>query len=225
MPVRMVSWFPPLMWSTAVRGSHKPWLVGAVLVLALLILAALAVRTVRDLPRLAPVGGRAAAALAVAALTLLVLGATMGALNTDVQANVARGLWGAGWRDTALTASAGALLLLAVVHLALRGPRTRKWGLVAATVLLVLAATASTAANKRYRDLIGPSAASLITNQVAQEMTEFDRSAAGNARRCVLRQRFFRLYPTLDFSQKRFDQSLDVAAGQIAGVPFCKESS
>jgi len=224
MGVRTVAWLPPVMWSAAVHGTGRPWLTGVVPLLALVLLAVLAVRTVRDLPRLTPVGPRAAAGLAAAAFALLILGGALGGLNSDVQLNVQRGLWGMGWRDTALTACAGSLLLLAAVHAALRGPRTRKWGLLVVTVLLVLAATASTAANKRYRDHVGPTTASLIANQVAQEMAEFDRTAAGNLRRCGLRQRFQDLYPNLAFSQKRFTESLDLAAEQLAGVPFCEES-
>jgi hypothetical protein len=212
VPARMVAWFPPLMWQTATDRFPHQWLIGAG---AILLLGWLAGRAVRDLPRLTPVGRRPAVGVAVAALLLLVLGATLGALNADVQA--LRTL-GQGWRDTAVTAPAGALLIAALLHAA---GRHRRW-LAGVLIVLALAATASAVVNKSYRDQLAPREPALLANRIAEEMTDFDPSSAGNVRRCALRAEFRTLYAASAFSLKRFDQSLDVAAEQQAGVPFCR---
>ncbi len=123
LPVRAIAWLPPMMWRAAVAGgSSRPWLAGLVLLAAVLMLGLLAWHAIRDLTRLSPVSGRAAVAVAVAALTLVLLGAAMGSLNVDVQQMVAAGRWGQGWRDSAVTTTAGAMLLAALLHLA----RTRR---------------------------------------------------------------------------------------------------
>jgi hypothetical protein len=217
VPVRMAAWLPPLAWWSATQGAQRPWLLGAVTLLALLVLGALASRAVRDLPRLTPVGRRETYGLAGAAGVLLVLGATLGSLNVDVQNLVAQHRWGQGWRDTAVTAVAGGMALTAVL-LGWSGPR-RRAGLV---VLLALAATVSTAANKSYRDQLAGREPALLANRIAGEMADFDRTPAGDARRCALRAEFRALYADSAFSRKRFDQSMDVAAEQRAGRPFCE---
>jgi hypothetical protein len=214
-PVRMVAWLPPLMWRSATMGAHRPWLTGAVTAIALLGLGVLAWRAIRDLPRLTPVGRRPAYALAAVAFAAVALGATLGALNADVQALVARQRWGQGWRDTAVTAAAGAVFLAAVLHGLIR----RR--VAAVLVLFALVATVSTAANKSYRDQLATREPALLANRIAGEMADVDRSAAGDTRRCALRAEFRRLYADSAFSLERFDQSLDVAARQQAGVPFC----
>jgi hypothetical protein len=214
LPERMVAWFPPLMWPAATHG-HPRWIVGLVFLLALIVLAALAVHAARDLRRLSPVDKRAAGALAVTAAALLLLGAALGALNADVQQIVAGHRWGQGWRDTAVTAAAGAVLLAAVLHgLARRRP-------VAVLLLFVLVATMSAAANKSYRDQLATREPARLANRVALEMADFDRTPAGDARRCALRAEFRTLYADSAFSLQRFDESLDVAARQQAGVDFC----
>ena len=214
-PVRLVAWLPPLMWRAATDG--RPWLVGLVPVLAFVVLALLAWWAIRDLPRLSTVDRRRALGLAAAAFALLVLGATIGALNGDVQRLVGRGEWGQGWRDTAITAAAGAVVLVALVH-AWSARRFATTGLI---VLLALSATLSAAANKRYADTLGHREPAILANRLAQEMAHFDTSPAGDAHRCALRAEFFVLYADSPFSLRRFDQSLDVAARQQAGVPFC----
>ena len=215
VPVRMVAWLPPLMWRSAAQGAHRPWPVGVVTVGALLVLGWLAVRAARDLPRLTPVDRRQAYGLAVIAFAALALGATLGALNADVQALVTGQRWDQGWRDTAVTAAAGAVLLTALLHAVLRR------GLAGVIVLFALVATVSTAANKSYHDRLAASPSALLTNRIAQEMADFDRSAAGDVRRCALRAEFRRMYADSAFSLKRFDQSLDVASEQRAGARFC----
>ncbi|MEV4346164.1 hypothetical protein AB0J83_16975 [Actinoplanes sp. NPDC049596] len=213
LPVRAVAWFPPLMWQAAVRGgSPRPWLLGLVLVAAALVLAGLAWQAVRDLPRLSAVDRRPAAALAVVAAAAVLLAAGMGALNADVQKMT---VWGLGWRDSAVTTTAGALIVVAAVLLA---ARRRRWVLVAAIVLLAGASAVSAAANKRQRDTFMASAPAKLYDRIAVEMADFDRTPAGGERRCALRQEFAGTYPE---SLRRFDASLDVAARQRAGVPFC----
>jgi hypothetical protein len=132
-----------------------------------------------------------------------------------VQTVVLKHRWGQGWRDTAVTATAGALVLVGLLHAVVR----RRIAVL--VVLLALSAVVSTAANKSYRDQLGPRPPQRLANQVALEMADFDPSPAGDVRRCALRTEFRTLYAGSAFSLKRFDQSLDVAAEQQAGVRFC----
>ena len=218
LPARLAAWFPPLMWPVAVHGgSHRPWLGGVVMLLALALFAALAVHAVRDLRRMSPVDRRSAAALTAAAVALLVLGATLGALNADVQQLVAGHHWGTAWRDTAVTGPAGALLIAAAGHL----PPRRRWLLAALIALLACGATVSAAADKRFRDTVMGTAAARLDDRLAQAMTDFDPTPAGAARRCELRGEFFTMFRAAPFSLRRFDQAFDAAAEQRAGVPFC----
>jgi hypothetical protein len=235
-PVRLVAWLPPLMWDSAARGS-RPWLSGVVLILALAVFAALAWHAIRDLRKLSAVGRPAAVALMLSALGLVVLGAGLGALSIDVQQIVAAGRWGQGWRDSAVTMPAGALLLAAAAHLILprrdadypRLPKGRapvmalpRRVLLAGLVLVFAAgATVSATANKRFRDVVAATPAARLDDRLAQAVAEFDPTPAGAARRCALRAEFFAMFADAPFSLSRFDRSLDRAARQRAGVPFC----
>lgn len=222
LPERMVAWFPPLMWQAAVHGgSHRTWLAGVVPLLALLVLAALAVHAARDLPRMSPVDRPAAVALAGTAIGLLVLGAGLGALNADVQQIVAAHRWGQGWRDTASTAPAGALLIAAVAHLM----SPKRWLLTGLIGVLALGGTVSAAAGKRFRDTVMATPAARLDDRLAQAMADFDPSPAGQARRCELRSEFFTLFRAAPFSLRRFDQAFDTASEQRAGQPFCPTSA
>ncbi|HEU4347698.1 MAG TPA: hypothetical protein VFR35_07910 [Actinoplanes sp.] len=214
-PVRLVAWLPPLMWRTATEG--KPWLVGIVPAVALVILAVLAGQAIRDLRLMSTVDRRPALRLAAAAAALLVLGATLGALNGDVQRIVAAGRWGQGWRDTAITAAAGAVALVALAH----AGSARRFATAGLVAILALSATLSAAANQRYADSYGTRQPALLANRLAQEMAAFDRSPAGDGRRCALRTEFRALYADSPFSLTRFDQAFNQAARQQAGVPFC----
>jgi hypothetical protein len=220
-PVRLVAWFPPLMWQSAVHGSHQPWLSGVVPVLAFAALAALAAAALRDLRRLSTVGRPAAAALVVAAFALVVLGAGLGALNADVQRMVVAGRWGQGWRDSAVTMPAGALLLAAAGHL-LRPRRALLAGLV---LLLAAGATVSATANKRFRDTVMATPAARLDDRLAQAVADFDPTPAGARHRCELRAEFFAMFAGVPFSLRRFDKSFDTAAEQRAGVPFCSSKA
>jgi hypothetical protein len=216
-PVRMIAWFPPLMWRTAASDGGWSWLSGVIPVLALVVLAVLARLAVRDLSRLSTVDRRQAAGLAAAAFTLLVLGATLAALNGQVQSIVAAGHWGQGWRDTSVTAAAGALLLVALGHLL----SARRTVAVALVLVFALAAVGSAAANKRYADRISVTGPDLLANRLALEMADFDRSSAGDVRRCRLRDEFRVRAVGSVYSLAHFDESFELAAREIAGTPFC----
>lgn len=215
-PARLAAWFPPVMWQVATGGTGR-WLLGLLPIAVLAVLGVLAWRAVRDLRHLSAVARGPALALAGAALCLLVLGATLAAINGEVQTLVTRGDWGQGWRDTAVTAPAGALLLTALVH----AVSTRRIVGAVLVAVLAVAAVGSAAANNRFADRLGSRAPAVLANRVAQEMAEFDRSEAGDLRRCALREEFRTMYADAAFSLRRFDESLDLAARQTAGVPFC----
>jgi hypothetical protein len=214
-PLRLIAWLPPVMWHTAVDG--RPWLIGIVPALGFVALAALARHAIRDLPLLSTVEHGPALRLATAAAALLVLGATLAALNGDVQDLVGTGRWGTGWRDTAVTSTAGAIVLVALAHAGI----TRRLTVTALIGVLALCATLSTAANQRYAETLSRRGPAILGNRLAQEMTSFDRTAAGDARRCALRTEFRTLYADFPISLKRFDQAFDRASRHQAGVPFC----
>jgi hypothetical protein len=148
---------------------------------------------------------------------LLVLGGTLGALSVDVQQIVAAHRWGQGWRDSAVTMPAGALLLAAIGHLI----RPRRLVLAGLVLLLAAGATGTATANKRFRDGVAGSAAARLDNRLAESMADFDPTPAGAARRCALRTEFFAMFADAPFSLRRFDEAFDAAARQRAGVPFC----
>jgi hypothetical protein len=197
-------------------------LVGLLPLLALILLGVLAWGAVRDLPRLSPVGRAGASGLAATAGVLLVLGASLAALNGDVQDLAARGRLGQGWRDTGVTALAGGLVGVGLVGALLsRVRRWRRGWYAAAVVVFALTAVASTAANQRFHDVTSRGPRMLLTNRIAVEMADFDRTPAGDQRRCELRREFLDLHPGAPFSYHRFDVALNLAAVEREGVPFC----
>ncbi|WP_157437157.1 hypothetical protein [Actinoplanes subtropicus] len=214
-PVRAIAWLPPLQWQSAIRGGGA--LSALTLVLALAALAVLARTAQRDLRRLGPVGRPAARALAVVALTLIALGAALASLSADVQQLVAAHRWGQGWRDTAVVAPGGALLLVATAHLA-RPRRLVLGGLIA---VLVAGCAVTATVNKRFRDTVMASPVARLDDRLAQEVADFDPTAAGAARRCALRAEFLAVNPGGARVARRFDTAFDAAARQRAGRPFC----
>ncbi|HEU5107667.1 MAG TPA: hypothetical protein VFT95_03740, partial [Micromonosporaceae bacterium] len=224
LPNRMVSWLPPLMWHSATRGGYG-WLVGALPLLALIVLGLLARGALRDLPRLTPVARAGALGLAALAGVLLLLGASLAALNGDVQALAARGRLGQGWRDTGITALAGGLVVVGLVAAVLARARRRRGWYATVVVLLALCAVGSTAANQRFQQVTSRGARMMLANEIAGEMADFDRSPAGNLRRCELRREFVALHPDAPFSYRRFDVSLNLAAVEREGMPFCAEAA
>jgi len=214
-PVRVIAWFPPLQWQSAVRGGGA--LSGLTLLLALVALAVLAWTALRDLRLLGSVCRPAAAALVVVALALIVLGAGLASLSADVQQLVAAHRWGQGWRDTAVVAPGGALVLVAVTHL-VQPRRLALGGLVA---VLMAGCAVSATVNKRFRDTVLRSPIARLDDRLAQEVADFDPTPAGAARRCASRAEFFALNPGGAELARRFDTAFDAAARQRAGQPFC----
>ena len=215
LPNRLVSWLPPLMWQRA-TGGGLPDLTAAVPVLALAVLAVLAWRAFRQLPQLSTLDRRQSLGLAALAAVLLVLAATLAALNAGVQAMAAGGLWGQGWRESGLTTVAGALLVLAV---------WRRFVPVL-LVLLLAAGVVGAAANKDFRDAAGGGRYPYLHDRIALEIADFDRTPAGDARRCVLRAAFIQTsivnHRGLDqWEVERFDVSVNRATRNLAGRPFC----
>jgi hypothetical protein len=200
-PQRLVAWLPPLQWERA--GLHSA---GLIAILALVVLTVLAVRTPRGLRG----DGRQALGLALAAVTILLLGAALAALNADVQAMAAQGLWGQGWRESGLTSVAGAMLLVVA----------GRWFPKAAVAVLVALAVLSVAANKDFRDASGGGRYPYLHDRIAQEVAEFDPTPAGDARRCALRDAFIRNGANAA-QVSRFDLSVDRATRQLAGRRFC----
>ncbi|WP_433369186.1 hypothetical protein ACQPZX_43005 [Actinoplanes sp. CA-142083] len=214
-PVRLIAWLPPLEWQSAVRGGGA--LSALVLALALAALGMLAGVAIRDLRRLETVRHRSAVALVVVALTLVALGAGLASLSADVQQLVAAHRWGQGWRDTAVVAPGGALLVVAAAHLA----RPRRLLLGALIALLVAGAAVSATTNKRFRDTVMESPVARLDDRLAQEVADFDKTPAGALRRCGLRAEFLTLNPGGAAVARRFDKAFDAAAEQRAGQPFC----
>lgn len=220
LPNRLVSWLPPLMWERGTNG--RPG--AAILILALLLLTVLAVRAARELPRLARLDRRQALALAVLAVVLLVLAGSLAALNSDVQALAADGRWGQGWRDSGLTTAAGSVLLLVLPALG------RRRYAVAALVVLVLAGAVSAAVNRDFHDSSSAGPYPYLHDRIAQEVADFDRTPAGDVRRCALRAQFVQTsvgnHHGIGYQAevRRFDVSLDRASRQLAGRRFCSKA-
>jgi hypothetical protein len=237
-PNRMLSWLPPLMWGTATKGTEGQWL-GVLALVALLVLAVLAWQSVVDLPRLAPVDRRQALGVAGAALAVLVLGSALAALNAEVQAKAVQGRWGEGWRDSAVTGVGGPLLVVglffAVLTVGARMQKAQRWATGSLVVVLAITAAVSAAANKAYFDDTGRGRSAILNNAVAHEIADFDRTSAGNERRCGLREQFRETYQNGISTSKdtaeypgarsplgRFDATVDTATKELFGVRFCR---
>ncbi|WP_030436104.1 hypothetical protein [Actinoplanes subtropicus] len=206
LPGRLVSWLPPLMWQRA-TGGEFPRLAAAVPVLAFVALAVLGWRALRGLWALPVLDGRQSGALVGVAIALLVLAGTLAALGAEGQDLPV----GSGWRESGLTTVAGSVLVLAL---------WRRFVLVL-LALLVVAGTISAAANKDFRDASGGGRFPYLYDRIAQEVAGFDRTPAGDARRCALRDAFL----TVDSRDgERFDMSLDRATRQLAGRRFCSRA-
>ncbi|WP_433297013.1 hypothetical protein ACQP2F_39885 [Actinoplanes sp. CA-030573] len=215
LPNRMASWLPPLMWPRA-TGGGLPHLAAAVPVLALLALAVLAWWTLRGLRGRPQLDRRQATGLAGVALVLLVLAGTLASLNAEVQDLAAAGVLGSGWRDSGLATVAGSLLVVAL---------WRRFVPVLLTVL-VLAGTVSAAANEDFRDATAAGRYPYLYDRIAQEVAGFDRTPAGDARRCALRAAFIQTstanhHGVNQREVERFDMSLDRATRQLSGRRFC----
>ena len=217
VPNRLVSWLPPLMWRWAATGPEE-WLTGALPVVVVVVLLLPAWRLLRAVPRLSTPDHRQAFALAGVAAAALCLAAAMASLNIWMQRHAARGHYGVGWRDSALATVGGSTLVLALLA-ALPKPRLfARGGLV---VLVVLAAI-STTANRAYRGIDATGPFPYLHNRIAEELADFDPSAAGDARRCVMRAQL--LSTVAAASEHRIDQIFDAAAHQVGGRRFCSRA-
>lgn len=230
LPHRLAAWLPPLQWTRAVAGADRPSTV--VLLLAVVAFALLAWRTVGELGRLPGLDRRQAAGLAAAGAAVLLLGATLGALGERGQQAAQAGHWGLGWRDSGLTAAGGALLVAGLLGLRGSVPVHRL-----STAGLALTAAVSAAANQAYAGQANLRPAALVHTAIAAEIARFEPSAAGDARRCALRDRFAALTAGAGYSRfaagelpgtrspaERLDVTLDMASVQMHGEPFCRRS-
>ncbi len=220
LPNRLVSWLPPLMWNRGTDSRPST----AILLLAALTLTILAVRAGRQLGELTRLDRRQACALAVIAVVVLLLAGALAALNSDVQGFAAQGRWGQGWRDSALTTAAGSVLLLTPVALGHRRLVS------SALAVLVVAGAVSAGVNQRYHDASSAGRYPYLHDRIAQEIADFDRTPAGDQRRCGLRAQFVQTsivdHHGVGYQPeiRRFDLSLDRATRQLAGRRFCSEA-
>ncbi|MEU4619227.1 hypothetical protein AB0G04_04500 [Actinoplanes sp. NPDC023801] len=217
LPVRMTAWLPPLQWRAATEATPGPWLRGVIPVVAFLLIAALAVRTAKILPKAARPDRTASLGLAALAVVVLACGALLATLSVAVRAAMSgHQLWEQGWRDSALTIPGGMLL---VVPLLLLLGRRAAAGLLAA---LVLCGAVSATANRAYADTTATLRSAQLDNRIAAAMGSFEHGRAGNARRCALLDEALQTNHHKPFLQRRYHDSLDVAARTVAGVPFCE---
>jgi hypothetical protein len=220
LPVRMVAWLPPLQWRAATGETNGAWLRGVIPVMALLLITALAVRTLKILPGTVRPDRRSLAGLAVLAVAVIASGALLATLSVAVRAAMSGAdLVQQGWRDSALTVPGG--MLLAVALILLGGRRAA----VAALAALVLCGTVSATANRAYADAVATGRPAQLDNRIAAAMGSFERGPAGNARRCALLDEATHSYRGKPFLQERYAESLDVAANGLAGVPFCERAA
>ncbi|MEU8241709.1 hypothetical protein AB0C07_25955 [Actinoplanes missouriensis] len=219
LPARMLAWLPPAQWQAATEQARGNWLWGVLPVAAFLVLTVLGVRTLKVLSAASRPGAGPLIGLAVAAAALLVSGALPAALSVEVHDYFdTRALLTQGWRDSAVTAPAGMLLLVVVALLVVRSRASVTLVLAG----LVLCAGAGTAANRAYADVSAGWASSQLDNRIALAVGGFERGAAGNERRCELLGEALHNLDGEPARQRRLTESLDAAARALAGVPFCQ---
>jgi hypothetical protein len=227
LPHRLVAWLPPLQWFEVFRVVAPPGRLAVVV--ALLVLGLLGVHLLRDLRPLGGLERGPAVGLAVAGAAVLLAGAALGSVNPQGQEAAAAGRWGAGWRDSAMTAPGGALLVAGLLGLVTRAAVQR-----AAVAVAALLAAGSALANSAFTQYVNSRPQSLVTNAIAAEVAQFDDSAAGDARRCALRQRHAEVFaepytrfaagelPGTHSRLERLDVTVTMATGQMYGRRFCR---
>jgi hypothetical protein len=219
LPDRLTAWLPPVQWFAALRGASTPSRLA--MLAALLLFALITARLLADVRRLPSLERRPAIALAAAGLTVLLLGAALGSVNPQEQA--AR--WGLGWRDSALTATGGALIL--VTLLSRLTPKL-------VVPLLALIAAFSAVANDGYAATSNQTRPAQVDNAIAAAIAQFDLSAAGRTQRCALQARFGQVFPATGYSRfaqgelpgthspgDRLAVTASMATEQLYGRPFC----
>ncbi|WP_433826945.1 hypothetical protein ACQP2E_33260 [Actinoplanes sp. CA-015351] len=220
LPARMLAWLPPAQWQSATEKSTGNWLWGVLPIVAFLLIAGLSVRTLKVFSEATRPGGGPLRGLAIAAGAFLGFGALPAALSVEVHDYFdVRALIEQGWRDSAVTVPAGMLLAVAVLLLVARSSRSAPAVILAA---LVLCATVSTTANRAYANTSASWASAQLDNRIALAVGGFERSPAGNQRRCALLDEGLRHLDGEPVRQKRLTESLDAAAQALAGVPFCQ---
>ncbi len=221
LPDRLTAWLPPVQWFRALHGAPAPSRLA--ILAAVVIFSVVAARLLVQTRRLPELDRGQRVALAVAGLTVLVLGAALGSVNPQGQAAVAAGRWGLGWRDSGLTATGGAFVVLALLsRRALAAP------------LLALIAAVSMAANQAFAVHADQSRPAQVDNAIAASIAQFDDSAAGRTRRCALATRFAQVFPAAGYSRfaegelpgthspaDRLSVTASMATEQMYGRPFC----
>jgi hypothetical protein len=238
LPNRLTAWLPPLQWGEALRNAEPVSRV--VLIAAVAGCALLAVRLFAELPRLPRLDRGQATGLAAGGAALLLLGAVLGSVNGQGQEAAALGRWGLGWRDSGLTAAGGGLVLAGLLALAIqpavaRPTVARPVVARAALAAFALAAAGTTTANQAFALTGNRLPYAVLSSQIAAEVAQFDRSAAGQARRCELLDRFdgiFRETPYSRFASgelpgthsatERMAVTASMATEQMYGRPFCR---
>lgn len=216
LPVRMTAWLPPLQWRAATGDGTGNWLRGVVPVVAIVLLVALAVRTRAVLGGAVRPDNRELTGLTAVAVVIIACGALLATLSVAVRAalNGAQ-LWEQGWRDSALTVPGGMLLVVSLLLL------TGRRAVTGALVVLVLCGAVSATANRAYAGATATLRTAQLDNRIAAAMGAFERSRAGNVRRCALLDEALLTNRHKPFLQHRYADSLDLAARALAGVPFC----
>jgi hypothetical protein len=222
LPARMLAWLPPAQWQAATEKTPGNWLWGVMPVVALALIVALGVRTLKistwaERPAAGPLTG-----LALAAFALLGFGALPAALSVEVHDYFdVRALIEQGWRDSATTAPAGMLLLVVILLLIGRSSR----GAFTLTLCgLIACAAVTTTANRAYADASASWASSHLDNRIAQSVGGYERSPAGDERRCALLAEGLRALDGEPARQRRLVESLDAAAHALAGARYCTTS-
>jgi hypothetical protein len=228
LPNRLTAWLPPLQWGQALRDAEPVSRV--VLIVSVVACVLLAARLFADLPRLPRLQRGQATGLAAAGAGLLLLGALLGSVNAQGQEFAALGRRGFGWRDSGLTAAGAGLVLAALLALAVRPVVAR-----VALAMFALAAAGTATANHAFAQTNNRLPYAVLTAQISAEVAQFDRSAAGQVRRCELLERFDDLFRKTPYSRfgsgelpgthsatERMDATASMATRQMYGRPFCR---
>ncbi|MEU4687835.1 hypothetical protein [Actinoplanes sp. NPDC023714] len=221
LPARMLAWLPPAQWQAATEKTPGTWLWGVVPVVVLAVIAVLGLRTLKVVARAERPGAGPLTGLAIAAVALLAFGAMPAALSVEVHDYFdMRALVTQGWRDSAVTAPAGMLLVLVVMLKV-----TRRFYLPLLLASLVMCAAVTATANRAYADVAASWQSAQLDNRIALAVGGFERSPAGDGRRCALLTEALRNLDGEPARQRRLVESLDAAARALAGVPFCASPS
>jgi hypothetical protein len=219
---RAVSWLPPAGWRVAVGDA-----VGVVTDAAGVMLLALcatvvlvALRIGRDLDHAGETPPGGAAALAVVGFCLISLGSLLAAVSAYVQTRPF--VIGTGWRDTAITATGGALLL--GVAASWLSSRSRSWG-TAVVTLLTTVTIVTMVANTVWLERARSEPEGLLLSRISVELVRFDDTDEGDARRCGMVDDFLARHPEGSYEDERARTAFDTASLRSHGRAFCGSTS